>query len=68
MEDEQELAGLAIEMDLIKGSLYCAVLWLSACQVEGQKAQSSDQSISHLLFFLAFLPANLSWPTVIPGY
>lgn len=62
---------LASEIDLIKYRLHCAVLWLSACQVEGQRAQSSNHSISLLLsfsFFLAVLPANLSWPTVIPGY
>lgn len=49
--DGNNLTNLPIEIDLIKLSLPLAVLWLSVCQVEGQKAQSSNHSVSFLIFF-----------------
>lgn len=45
---------LASEIDSIKYRVHCAVLWLSACQVEGQKAQSTNHSISFFFFVELF--------------
>lgn len=49
--DGNNLTNVTIEIYLIKWSLYRAALWLPVCQVEGQKAQSSNHSVSFFLFF-----------------